>query len=222
MTQARLVVDLPEGPWIADVSRAHPEATFQVLAALPGDGPGFALVWITAPDVDSVLVNMDEHDAMTELSILQCTDHEATVQFETSVPLLLTAAKRSGVPIEMPVEIEDGEATIDVTGAHDRLSELGRQFQELGLEFQVVYIQERLQSSQMLTEKQREAILTAVDEGYYDTPRTCSLTELADHLDIAKSTASETIHRAEGVIVKEFIDDLPPQVNDDADAVAEH
>jgi predicted DNA binding protein len=138
------------------------------------------------------------------------------------VPLLLTAAKRSGVPIEMPVEIEDGEATIDVTGAHDRLSELGRQFQELGLEFQVVYIQERLQSSQLLTEKQREAILTAVDEGYYDTPRTCSLTELADELDIAKSTASETLHRAEDVIVKEFVDDLPPQVNDDADAIAEH
>lgn len=222
MTQARLVVDLPDGPWIADVSRTFPDAKFQVLAALPGDGPGFALVWITAPDVDQVLVDMHDHETITELSVLQRTDHEATIQFETSTPLLLMAAKRSGVPIEMPVEIEDGEATIDVTGAHDRLSELGSQFQELGLEFQVVFIQERLQSSQLLTEKQQEVVLVAVEQGYYDTPRKCSLTEVAEHIGIAKSTACETLHRAEEVIVKEFLDDLPPQVDIEAGATVKN
>lgn len=213
MTQARLVVDMPEGPWVADVSRQHPEATFQVIAALPGDGPGFALVWITAPDVGDVLDAMDDHPAVTDMSVMQQTDHEATVQFETSAPMLLIAAKRSGIPIEMPVEIQDGEATIDVTGAHDRLSELGRQFTELGLDFQVEYIQERLQPSQLLTEKQQDLLLRAVEAGYYDTPRECSLTELADEVGLAKSTASETLHRAEEVVVKQFVEELPPQID---------
>ncbi|QHS16273.1 helix-turn-helix domain-containing protein [Halopenitus persicus] len=213
MTQARLVVEMPEGPWVADVSRAHPDATFQVLAALPGDGPGFALVWISATDLDAVLEDMRDHAVLTDMSVMQRTETEATVQFETTAPMLLVAAKRSGIPIEMPIEIQNGEATIDVTGAHDRLSELGRQFKELEMDFRIEYIQERLQPSQVLTENQQRLLLTAVELGYYDTPRECSLTELADRVGIAKSTCSETLHRAEEEIIKRFVDDLPPRVD---------
>ncbi|PHQ40302.1 helix-turn-helix domain-containing protein [Halorubrum persicum] len=219
MTQARLVVELPDGPWAADVSREFPEATFRVIAGLPGDGPGFALVWITAPEVEAVLEAMESHPSVTETSVVGRADREVTVQFETSAPLLLLAAKRSGVPFEMPVEISDGDAIIDVTGAHDRISELGRQFDDLGLEFRVKHVQERLQASQLLTETEQELLLSAIEEGYYDTPRTCSLTDLADCAGFAKSTCSEALHRAEEVAVKRFAEDLPPQA--DADEATE-
>lgn len=216
MTQARLVVDLPSGPWVADVSRAYPEANFQVLAAIPGDGPGFALVWITAPGVEDILEAMQDHQAVTEMSILQHTDTEATVHFETSAPMLLVAAKRSGIPLELPVEIQDGEAILDVTGSHDRLSELGHQFEQLGLEFRVEHVRASHRPSQLLTETQQDVILAAVEQGYYDTPRECSLTELAAHIGIAKSTCSETLHRAEETIIKEFVDSLPGVIPEDA------
>lgn len=219
MTQARLAVELPDGPWAADISREFPEATLRVIAALPGDGPGFALVWITAPDIAAVLDAMESHPAVTEASVMDRSDHEATVQFETSAPLLLLAAKRSGVPIEMPVEISDGEAVIDVTGAHDRVAELGRQFDELGLEFRVKYVRERVQTSQLLTETEQDLLVRAVEEGYYDTPRSCSLTELADRVGLAKSTCSEALHRVEEIAVKRLVEDLPPQV--DADEAAQ-
>ncbi|WP_123620579.1 helix-turn-helix domain-containing protein [Halorubrum sp. CSM-61] len=214
MTQARLVVELPDGPWAADVSREFPAATLRVIAALPGDGPGFALVWITAPDIDAVLDAMKSHPAVTDTSVMDRSDREATVQFETSAPLLQLAAKRSGVPIEMPVEISDGEAIIDVTGAHDRIAELGRQFDELDLEFRVKYVRERLSASGLLTETEQELLLRAIEEGYYDTPRACSLTELADRVGVAKSTCSEALHRAEEIAVKRFVEDLPPQTDD--------
>jgi len=60
----------------------------------------------------------------------------------------------------------------------------------------------------LLTDRQRELLLAAVDAGYYDTPRECSLTDLATELDMAKSTVSETLHRAEGTIIEEFVADL--------------
>jgi hypothetical protein len=216
MAQARLVVTLPEGPWAADVSREFPAATFRVIAALPGEGPGFALVWITAPDVGGVLDAMESHPAVTDATVMDRGDREATVQFETSAPLLLLAAKRSGVPIEMPVEISDGDAIIDITGAADRISELGRQFDELDLDFRVRHVRKRPQASQLLTETQQDLLLRAVEEGYYDTPRTCSLTELADRVGLAKSTCSEALHRAEELAVKRLVEDLPPRVDDDA------
>ena len=46
---------------------------------------------------------------------------------------------------------------------------------------------------------------TAIERGYYDTPRTCTLTELADAVGLAKSTTSEKLHRAEEKVVKEFL-----------------
>ncbi len=56
---------------------------------------------------------------------------------------------------------------------------------------------------------------TAVEEGYYDTARTCSLTELAGEVGIAKSTCSETLHRAEETVIKQFIEDLPTPIESD-------
>jgi len=60
----------------------------------------------------------------------------------------------------------------------------------------------------LLTDRQRDLVVAAVQQGYYDTPRGSSLTELSDHLGMAKSTVSETLHRAEETVVKEFVAEL--------------
>jgi predicted DNA-binding protein YlxM (UPF0122 family) len=216
VTQAQLLITLPEGIWIGDVSREHPAATFEVLSAVPDAEAAFALLSVTAPQIDRLLSVIESHDHITDLSVLQQTEGEATIQIETmSPPLLQSAAQRSGMPIEFPVTISNGEATVDATGSHDRLSELGTQLQNIGLEFHVEYIQERLHTSQLLSEKQQQLVRAAVDHGYYDTPRTCSLTELAEDVGIAKSTCSETLHRAEETMIKQFMEDLPTPIESD-------
>ncbi len=207
MTQAQLVVDLPDGPWVADVSRTFPDATFRVLAAMPGDDAGYALVRISAPDVERVIEAMDAHPALTAFTVMASGDDETTVQFETTAPLLVRAAQRAGVPIRMPVRIEEGAATITISGSHERLPELGSQFEELGLSYRVKRVSDQKRSVSTLTDRQRETVLSAVEKGYYDTPRRCSLTELAEHLGLAKSTVSETLHRAEEAVVKSFLAD---------------
>ncbi|WP_290810999.1 helix-turn-helix domain-containing protein [Halovivax sp.] len=214
MAHATLAVTLPERVWISQVSRAHPEATFRVLAAVPGRESGFALVRITGPHVESVVEAMAEHDQITELTPAQWTEGEATVHFETTAPLIMFSSRESGMPIELPVEITDGEATLEVTGSRERLSELAEQLQAFGLRYRVEHVRERLHESQVLSERQREVVLAAVEQGYYDTPRRCTLTELAEHLDIAKSTCSETLHRAEEAIIKRFVADLPDVTED--------
>ena len=209
MAQATLTVTLPERLWVQEVSTAHPEATLHVLAGVPGAETGFALVRITGPNVAEVLEAMDDHKQLTEISLIQWSDNEATVHFETTAPLLLFSSRNSGMPIELPVEIKNGKSTIEVTGSRDRLSQLADQFSQFGLQYRIEHVRERLHESQLLSERQLEVVAAAVDEGYYDTPRRCSLTELAEHLGVAKSTCSETLHRAEEAIIKRFVDDLP-------------
>ena len=209
MAQATLTITMPEQVWIQQLSTAYPNATFRVLAAVPGADSGFALVRITGPNVADVIDDMNDHPQVTELTLAQWSDNEATVHFETTAPLLLFSARDSGMPIELPVEITDGEATIEVTGSRERLAELAQQLENFGLQYRIEHVRERLHESQLLSERQLEVVAAAVDEGYYDTPRRCSLTELAEHLGVAKSTCSETLHRAEEAIIKRFVDDLP-------------
>jgi predicted DNA binding protein len=47
-----------------------------------------------------------------------------------------------------------------------------------------------------LTPSQREALVLAVEAGYYDIPRTCTTVELADKLDISDQAVTERLRRA--------------------------
>ncbi len=208
MTQTKLTVTLPDGTWIKDISSALPEARFRVLAAMPGDGHGFGIVRISGDDTAGVLERMSDHEALTAVELLQGSEEQVLVQFETTRPLLLFSARESGVPIELPIDIEAGIATVEITASPDRLSLLSDQLEAFGLEFEVEYVQPRADDEQLLTDRQQELIGEAVSRGYYDTPRECSMTELADAAGIAKSTCSETLHRAEGRIIKQFVSEL--------------
>jgi hypothetical protein len=215
MPQARLLVDLPDGPWIADVSRDFPDAGFRVLTAVPDESAGFALIRLAARDVDDVLAAMRDHEALAKVSVMAGGEGVATVRIETNAPLLLVAAKRSGLPIEMPLDIENGVAEVDVTGEHERVAALGKRFDEMGLEYELDRVRQRVDPVRLLTDRQQELLLTAVELGYYDVPRRSTLTEVADHLGIAKSTCSETLQRVERTVVREFVDDLPTRPLDE-------
>lgn len=47
-----------------------------------------------------------------------------------------------------------------------------------------------------LTDPQREALVLAVERGYYDIPRTCTTVELADELGISDQAVTERLRRA--------------------------
>jgi predicted DNA binding protein len=92
-----------------------------------------------------------------------------------------------------------------VTAPQERLSTLAEQLDNFGIRYRVEYVRDQLHDESLLTDRQRRVVAAAVEAGYYDTPRDCSLTELADDLDIAKSTASETIRRATDRVVAQFL-----------------
>ena len=52
-----------------------------------------------------------------------------------------------------------------------------------------------------ITEKQREAVLLAVEAGYYETPRRTDLGELADQLGVSKSAVSQRLSAVESNLV---------------------
>ncbi len=56
-----------------------------------------------------------------------------------------------------------------------------------------------------LSEPQREALMLAVQMGYYDIPRGCTTKELADELGISDQAVTERLRRAIGAFVRQTL-----------------
>ena len=210
MPRATIAITPPEEIWVAAVSRSHPETRFRVLAAFPGERSGVALVEISGPDLESVLGDMADHPGLLDVDVMDAQTHSVLVRLETYQPVILDVLQDAGLPMEPPVDIEDGVATLEVTGPRERLSALVDGLEALGAPFEVRRVTRELDSGGLLTDRQRELLEAAVEAGYYATPREVTLTELADRLDVAQSTLSETLHRAESAVVRRYVADLPP------------
>lgn len=217
MPRATLDVTPPEGVWVADVSRAHPDARFRVLAALPGERSGVGLVEITADDLEAVLMAVEAHAGVLALDVLDALDRTALVRFETHQPVILDVLQDAGLPLQPPVDIVDGVASLEVTGPRERLSQLVDELEDLGVPFEIRRVTSELDRGGLLTPRQGELLRAAVEAGYYDTPREITLTDLAERLDVAQSTLSEALHRAEGTVLRRYVEDLPPADGDGLD-----
>jgi predicted DNA binding protein len=204
MPYAKLTITVPDSVWISEISQAHPETRFRVLAATANTASGVARIEILGDDHEVVCEAMREYDAVTEVTVLEREAVTSRVQVETTVPLLLNTFQDSGVPMELPLELRDGEMTLEVTVPQETLSEFGETLDQFGIQYTVDRIQQDVESEPVLTDRQQWVLDEAIERGYYDTPRRITLVELAEELGIAKSTCSEILHRAEGQALKEF------------------
>jgi predicted DNA binding protein len=63
------------------------------------------------------------------------------------------------------------------------------------------------QPTAVLSERQREAVLLAHQEGYYDWPRKIKATELAEEMGVAHSTYIEHLRKAEEKLITRSLND---------------
>ena len=245
MSRTDLRLDLPTGSWLGDVSRRVPAATLRVAetitvdgaeagadgpesnadgpAAADGDdrtategGPeAAATVRVGGTDRDRVVAALRGHDRVARATAVERRGDVRTLRVVGRAPAYLPAARAVGLPIASAVEVVDGRATVTVVGDRDRIEAFGRRLAGDGLTVGVAATGSD-EPERTLTEAQRELVLEAVRTGYYDTPRRRTLTELAEANDIAKSTCSETLHRAEGRVMRRFVDGSGPFSSSDA------
>ena len=212
MSRTELRLDLPAGSWLGDVSRTAPSATLRVAETIPTDDRGqeaVATVRVAGTDRDRVEAALRDHGRVERVTTVERRGEVRTLRVLGRAPAYLPAARAVGLPLESAVEVADGRAAVTAVGDRDRIEAFGRRLADDGITVGVAATGEA-DSDRTLTEAQRELVFEAVRAGYYDTPRRCTLTELAEANDIAKSTCSETLHRAEGRVMRRFVDGAGP------------
>lgn len=125
-----------------------------------------------------------------------------------------------------PLVVEEGGVIQDLTASRDgwefraafpdrasfdRFHDFCRE-RELGFEFRRLY-DERTNAGEAnangpsygLTERQRETLVEAVDCGYFEIPRECTLAELGERLDVSETATSERVRRAMKALVLQTV-----------------
>ncbi|WP_123621664.1 helix-turn-helix domain-containing protein [Halorubrum sp. CSM-61] len=204
MTRLTLRLDFPIGSWIGDVSRAHPDATIRARETVAAEEGEVTALAVAGTDRAATVESIREHDRVHRVDVVDRAGPATRLRVVAPAPPPHVATAREvGLPIEESIAVTNGRATADVVGERSRLTAFSRRLTGEGV---TVGIRgSDADREPVLTDAQRALVLDAVAAGYYDTPRECTLTELAEARDLAKSTCSETLHRAEGRVLRRFV-----------------
>lgn len=117
---------------------------------------------------------------------------------------VLSESERSGDTVEWRLLLRDDSGVGDLYEALESSLRPG-----LSVEFaqlaEPTYWSDRAVTVAELPSEQRTAVEAAVQHGYYETPRSVSLSGLADELDLPRSTLQYRLQRAESWIVERFV-----------------
>jgi len=202
---AQFRIQLPDWLWVAQLSQAFPDATFRLLSGVRTDEQAIELGEVVTDSPAAVLDAFDEHSAIVELEALESTDERLLVKYTTTDTDLYEFAEMASLTVEFPIDVRRGWHEFDLTGTRAELDELQAVLDGSGLSYELLSLVGREENDNLLTDRQREVLETAVHEGYFEVPRTCTLADVADRLDIDKSTASTVLRRGQNRLTKEYL-----------------
>jgi predicted DNA binding protein len=194
--------------------RALPEATIQVVSDAGTDPQHdvhyFRIEASDFDDVDAALA--DDHTVGSFRVILEEGDRRIyCVEYSDGVTLVTPAITEiGGLTLESRSDSNGWLLDLQLED-HDALYQLNEYASERGVHLDVVRLDHTAKTYDRrdygLTEPQREALLAAYVNGYYDDPRRISLEELTEYLEVSPTAASGRLRRASARLVEEVLVD---------------
>lgn len=189
---------------LAAISTELPDEEFSILSSHPTDDGILGVVELDTPDPDTVAQHFEDAPEMS-YEVLHNDGQTLVIQYLIPETESNRALRASGILPRFPAHLQDGWLTAEHTASHERVSQFPTEMDAAGIPYQIQSITQAYDPTELLTARQHEFITEAVERGYYDSPRECTLTELAEGFSVNPSAASGVLHRAEETIIKEAI-----------------
>lgn len=189
---------------LATISTELPDEEFSILSSHPTNDGILGLVELDTGEPDTVIQHFDDAPEMS-YDVLHNDGQTVVIQYLIPETKSNQVLRTSEVLPRFPARLQDGWLTAEHTASHERVSRLPKEMEAAGIPYQIQSITQAYDPSDLLTDRQHEFITEAVERGYYDNPRECTLTELAEGFGVNPSAASGVLHRAEETIIKEAI-----------------
>ncbi|BBD72688.1 bacterio-opsin activator [Sulfodiicoccus acidiphilus] len=101
--------------------------------------------------------------------------------------------------------VRGGNVTISmIFVGYDELRDVLKDFLKVGVNAKVLRVS-KVSREEPLTVRQEQALVAALETGYFDYPRRVSLSELANRLGVSASTLDEVLRRAEKNVISRYL-----------------
>lgn len=205
MIRARFRLTLRAGMWVTEVSTRFPAATLRLLTGVPMSDRALELGEVRADDPEPVVAAIRSHPDISAYETLWSGDGRELAQYEAVEQGLYEFLWSSSLPPEFPIIVEDGVMEFDLTATREGFEAFGEALDASEQEYELLSVVHEREGETLLTDRQRECVTAALRLGYFEVPRGATLAEVAAALGVDKSTASETIRRAVGRVMGEFL-----------------
>lgn len=214
MITASLRIRLPDDAWVADVSQSFPETTFRLLSGIRTGETAVELGELVGPEPRAAAERVAAHSSIVTYERLEVTDDRSLAKYETTDTALYGFIEASSLPPEFPIVVRNGWYELDFTGTREKLDRLRDALDARDSRYELQSLVETGTATDLLTDRQRTVLETAVRNGYFDVPRGCTLTDLGATLEVDKSTVSETLRRAERRILLQALTGADDRLTD--------
>ena len=176
------------------------------------DGTGVAL-YLLRGDADGLEAALASQPGALSYDVFNVNREVFNVHlhFEPDSPAtdLLRIAEEYKLLIDPPLEFtRNGGLLISVAGSQEAIrhaaADLPDECGRVSLERMGQYDPERDSFVEVLTERQRDVLATAVELGYYSTPRAVTHEDIAEELDCSAGTVGEHLRKVEAKVLAEL------------------
>ncbi|WP_255197387.1 helix-turn-helix domain-containing protein [Halorarius litoreus] len=214
MRHARFLLRSRDGSFELVGREAPPTVEPEALLHLDllGDGTGVTLYRLTG-DRGAMRQTLDAAEPVCSYDIFDAGDDDdafhARVHFEPRDPVatLLELISEHRLTIEPPLEFVGTDALrVRVAGHQDAIRQAAEGIPDsliVTLERAGEYEPATDSMASVLTDRQRQVLATAVECGYYDTPRTATQADVADALDCSAGTVGEHLRKIQARVLRE-------------------
>jgi len=210
MQHLYISIRLPEGHWAGDISRRNHEISLQIIEHMAlSKGRGSVRGLARGREIQKLKEDFLSHSGIE--SVLFYDESSDSIEVNVTISKggggFLRPLIESEVLPHTPFEIRDGWVDWKFDTDNSHMKSLIKKMKESGLQHKIHSISKNGES-RLLTIRQRELFDLAIEEGYYETPRRTTLTNLATKAGISKSTLCEATHIIERKIIEEFSESI--------------
>lgn len=196
---------------LIDVASAVPDLTVHI----EGDeqlqsGPLLFLLRVTGPSFDGLDAALEKSPLIEKYSLISEVGSTRLYQLIMTIqrPSAVENVMAGKMVSESVTVLPDGWQVKQLFADRNEFTNLRNFARSMDISFQL----DRLYESDStdadligLTNKQRDALLTAYEAGYFTVPRQASMAAVAAELDISPAALTERLHRAQAHLIEHFV-----------------
>ncbi len=195
IVQIKLSIEIPQDKWLATFNKKYPELNFHILSNFPiGENSGITSFQIRGSSVRRFTSDFREKLADKTTQILYEGEELVILNVREVDPWILNTLVKTELLISYPVLVKEGKIRIEAITNRSKVDRFLTQLKKKDIDAKIERIGYYYKST-LLTQRQNQVINLAYQKGYFNIPRSISLSEFAKDLNISKSALSETLRR---------------------------